>query len=127
MSPLPRVEVTMKDGSVIFLSCELASSVDTIRTSVAPADGGEGRETWLLNGEGDFGPERPIVYGEAPQGFVVKSGPEPLILEGARIRFSLVGFAGGVRYTDTWNFLGDDLREGMWLDRSGHLHDIPCV
>lgn len=126
MSPLPQVEVTLKSGSVIFLSCEPASGVDTIRASVTPAAGGETREVWLLAGEGDFGPEHPITYGEAPDGFVVKSGPEPLALEGVRIRFSLAGFAGGIRYSDTWNFLGDDLREGQWLDRSGQLHDTPC-
>lgn len=125
-TPLSRVEVSLVAGELTFLSCEPANDVDTIRASVTQDGTGEVEEVWRLTGDGDFGPDRPIVYGEVPDGFEVKSGPEPLTIGETRIRFSIAGFAGGIRYVDTWNFLGSELREGQWLDRNGLLHDAPC-
>ena len=126
MSPASKVEATLSDGAIVFLDCEDALGIDTIRASVAPSTGGAGREVWLISGQGNFGPDTPITYGVTPAGFAVETGPKPIELDGTRVSIVLSGFAGGVRYSDVLNVVGEDMHEGLWLDNLGNLNEEPC-
>lgn len=126
ITPLAELEAGLEGQDVLFRPCYETGIVDTIRVRIASGAQSERQLVWELTGEGVFEPGEVIRYGTAPPGF--QESAEPIRFEPSEkvVYVTLLGFDGGVRFSDTLRVDGDDLVEGMWLSAGGALSSGDC-
>lgn len=126
MTPLQHIQVTLDGDLLVFRPCYPTGTVDTVRIAVGTDATSDRELAWVAEGEGAFGPDKMIEFGVAPLGFESTTPPIEFDPTENFIYFAMLGFEGGVRFTDTLHFDGRDLIPGKWLDERGQLSKTPC-